>query len=657
MYEIDKLSYLRIGVQGENVSTTIEVDMTTWADEYPGMRPNVLFKPWNEENPFLMTSEYDEPILSWVVTSEATQTAGVGYTEIRAVNPDTGLVKKTRIIPTSVELSITPGETNASPPGFETWLNRMLAYKDGAEAASEDAEEAMTAAVAAKNAAVTAQGGAEAAQLAAETAQTAAETAQAAAETAQEAAETAQTAAEAAQSAASSSAVDALTAQHRAQTAQSRAETAATTATSSSSTAVSAKTDAVNAKNAAEDAQEAAEAAQTAAESAQSGAVAAKAAAEAAYNGAVEAKSSAETASSAAVGAKTAAETAQAAAADSATAAASSATDAEAAQEAAEAAQAAAEDAAETAQAIADAFASSDVTRAYVATTGSDTDGDGSKEHPFATVNHAFQNANIKTVIVASGEYAQGVTLSDRDVRIICEHGYAHFTGPNQSAVIRLKNCRFELDHIEASTHSVSGFRITNCNGIFRDCYAHNNYQYGFMMVGSEAELYHCRAMNNTIAGFMLGDANSATGKATLFACRATSNGDYGVIVDYSNGMLHIVGGRYGSNKNSTGNLGAGIALNDSSCQCQIDNARIYSNDRGIYASNSGATAYMTIAGCLLRDNYNGAIYLESNYNVVFMNGIYSQSYEGAQSVECFAGTSCTYEAHAVTSEIDPQEP
>ena len=158
MYEIDKLSYLRIGVQGENVSTTIEVDMTTWADEFPGASFHVLFKPYNADLPSPMTSEYEEPVLAWIVTSDATQTPGVGYTEIRAINPETGLVKKTRIIPTSVENSITPGESSSVPPAYTSWVNSVLSYKEAAETAQEAAEAA-----------------AEAAETSAEAAQTSAE--------------------------------------------------------------------------------------------------------------------------------------------------------------------------------------------------------------------------------------------------------------------------------------------------------------------------------------------------------------------------------------------------------------------------------------------------------------------------------------------------
>lgn len=153
MYEIDKLSYLRIGVQGENVSTTIEVDMTTWADEFPGASFHVLFKPYNADLPSPMTSEYEEPVLTWVVTSGATQTPGVGYTEIRAINPETGLVKKTRIIPTSVENSITPGESSSVPPAYTSWVNDVLAAAVDAEDAKDAAEDAQEAAEAAQDAA------------------------------------------------------------------------------------------------------------------------------------------------------------------------------------------------------------------------------------------------------------------------------------------------------------------------------------------------------------------------------------------------------------------------------------------------------------------------------------------------------------------------
>lgn len=159
MYEIDKVSYLRIGQQGENQAVTIELDMTSWADEHPDASFAILFKPYNEDQPSPVYTTYDEPILTWVVGSSVTQNVGVGYTEIRAFSAG-GLIKKSKVIPTSVESSVSGG-SSVTPPAYADWVNNVLGYKVAAETAQEAAE-------AAQEAAETAQGAAETAQAAAE---------------------------------------------------------------------------------------------------------------------------------------------------------------------------------------------------------------------------------------------------------------------------------------------------------------------------------------------------------------------------------------------------------------------------------------------------------------------------------------------------------
>ena len=132
MYEIDKIQYLQIGVQGENIARKIQIDMTSWVDELEadnvsGYSFSLVFRPYNDPNKYPMVTTYDAEtrVLTWRVASEATQTPGVGYTEIRAQEATSGLVKKTRIIPTSVEESVSGNET--TPPEVQAgWVTQVL---------------------------------------------------------------------------------------------------------------------------------------------------------------------------------------------------------------------------------------------------------------------------------------------------------------------------------------------------------------------------------------------------------------------------------------------------------------------------------------------------------------------------------------------------
>ena len=128
---IDKVYSLNIGVQGENIARAIELDMTEWVEAYPDASFHVLFKPYNESEAVPMVSTLENNILTWIPTLSATAVSGVGYTEIRALDPDTGLIRKSRIIPTSVEYSLSGVEQDPPEP-YEDWVNSVLAI--GAEA-------------------------------------------------------------------------------------------------------------------------------------------------------------------------------------------------------------------------------------------------------------------------------------------------------------------------------------------------------------------------------------------------------------------------------------------------------------------------------------------------------------------------------------------
>jgi hypothetical protein len=174
---INKLQYLTIGQQGENAANTVQIDMTPWVEEFPNARFHLLFKAYNENSPIPMVTEYDGEthVLTWTITLSATEIAGVGYTEVRALDVENGVLKKSRIIPTTVENSVTGVEGGTIPMPYEDWVNTVLNYTDQAIDARNDAIDAQTAAETAQAAAEAAQGAAETAQGKAEDAQDAAE--------------------------------------------------------------------------------------------------------------------------------------------------------------------------------------------------------------------------------------------------------------------------------------------------------------------------------------------------------------------------------------------------------------------------------------------------------------------------------------------------
>lgn len=135
MTAIDKIQYLQIGVQGENAATNIEMDMTAWADAHPDALFYIIFKPYNSESPAIpVTTSYDSEtkVLTWTVTASVTQVVGIGYTEVRAIAE--GLLKKSRIIPTSVENSVSGGAEVNPPAAYQDWVASVLTAASDAEA-------------------------------------------------------------------------------------------------------------------------------------------------------------------------------------------------------------------------------------------------------------------------------------------------------------------------------------------------------------------------------------------------------------------------------------------------------------------------------------------------------------------------------------------
>lgn len=127
---VEKLYSIRLGVQGENIANPIEIDMTSWVEKFPEAAFHILFKRYNETVAYPVLSDYEDNILTWIPTLADTAIIGVGYAEIRAIDPDTGLVKKSRIVPTAVENSVSGNDSEYLPDPMEQWANKVLAAKD-----------------------------------------------------------------------------------------------------------------------------------------------------------------------------------------------------------------------------------------------------------------------------------------------------------------------------------------------------------------------------------------------------------------------------------------------------------------------------------------------------------------------------------------------
>lgn len=156
--KIDKIVSLKIGQRGENLATDIKMDVSDWVAIHPDAHYHCLFKRPGEVQVLPVLSSFEDGILTWTVRAWECGVIGVGYLEVMAVDSDTGMVAKSRVIPCSVEDSIIDDE-GPVPPEM-SWVEEVIEAKNDAEAARDEAQEVVAGAIGGIEAAGEAQVGA-----------------------------------------------------------------------------------------------------------------------------------------------------------------------------------------------------------------------------------------------------------------------------------------------------------------------------------------------------------------------------------------------------------------------------------------------------------------------------------------------------------------
>ena len=144
MLKINELVRLHLGVEKENLSRTIEIDMSAWAQTYPNATVEILHRRHGDQTKALVTgAEYDSEtmLLSWTPTEYDTFYEGFGVAEIRMVEGE--VVKKTKdLIITAVCPSVIDGSGNVVASNYQAFLNSVIGYKNDAQTAAAAAEAA-----------------------------------------------------------------------------------------------------------------------------------------------------------------------------------------------------------------------------------------------------------------------------------------------------------------------------------------------------------------------------------------------------------------------------------------------------------------------------------------------------------------------------------
>lgn len=124
----DKVKSITIGRQGENRSTLIRIDLSSWLNYFDEIG---TFSLWHqrcgEKNKYPVLISQNDGVIDWEVTSTDTAIVGVGKCEIVYCIND--VIMKSRVVDTVVEQSITGQETEP-PEDFESWFNDILTAAD-----------------------------------------------------------------------------------------------------------------------------------------------------------------------------------------------------------------------------------------------------------------------------------------------------------------------------------------------------------------------------------------------------------------------------------------------------------------------------------------------------------------------------------------------
>ena len=152
MLKVNEVSRLYLGIQGENLAQTIEIDASAWLVDYP----NGTISIWHKRNgdtvpgPTGAMLDRETGILSWSPTNTDTYVFGEGEADIRLT--EGSVIKKSRKVITGVSPAVTGSGTQLGS-GWQDYINEVEGYKNAAENALEDAEAARDAAENAQEAA------------------------------------------------------------------------------------------------------------------------------------------------------------------------------------------------------------------------------------------------------------------------------------------------------------------------------------------------------------------------------------------------------------------------------------------------------------------------------------------------------------------------
>lgn len=123
IYNVERSGYILLGRCGESHARTVEIDVSSYLEEWPDGAVTLLHRRHGEETIYPVASELQGGHLIWAPSSADTAYVGDGEAEVRVTVG--GTVVKSKILPTVVEKSLT-GQEADTPEASKDWVDKVL---------------------------------------------------------------------------------------------------------------------------------------------------------------------------------------------------------------------------------------------------------------------------------------------------------------------------------------------------------------------------------------------------------------------------------------------------------------------------------------------------------------------------------------------------
>ncbi len=138
---IEMLQRLDLGIQGENLARTIEIDCNAWLRMFENGTVSIYHQRNGDEGISVTGASFDRDtgILSWQPSSYDTFYNGMGQAEIRLT--EGSVIKKARTVNTLVWPAIVNDQGETQSSNWQAYINVVEGYKNAAQTSELNAEE------------------------------------------------------------------------------------------------------------------------------------------------------------------------------------------------------------------------------------------------------------------------------------------------------------------------------------------------------------------------------------------------------------------------------------------------------------------------------------------------------------------------------------